>query len=109
MSANVRTVSGESEIAELIHEAEAAGETLRIQIGNARYAVVREDATGDDDPRDFDPVLVSDPEKIWENYDPERVVRALRESAGAFRGIDRDQLLADLAEQRGQDSSGRPA
>lgn len=109
MSTEVGTIDEESEIAQLIHEAETAGGTLRIQLGGVRYAVVREDEPDDDDPRDFDPVLVSDPEKIWENYDPERALRAIHKSASAFRGIDRDQLLADLAAQRGQDSGGRPA
>lgn len=55
-----------------------------------RYVVVRENGTGGDDPRDFDPALVSDSEKIWENYDPDRLVRAFRESAGVFH-IPRDR------------------
>ncbi len=109
MSVEIRTISEGSEIAELIDDVEKVGGTLRLQIGRSRYVVLREDSGDEDDPQDYDPPLVSDTAKIWENYDPDRVLRALHESAGAFRGIDRDQLLADLAEQRGQDSSGRPA
>lgn len=51
----------------------------------------------------------SRPGDIWAGYDPERVRQGLRRSAGAFAAIDRDQLLADLREQREQDSIGRPA
>ena len=39
---------------------------------------------------------------------PEEVREALRKSAGALRGVDIDQLKADLRIQRQQDSSGRP-
>lgn len=72
MSVDIQTIRKDSEIDELIQKAEAAGELLHIQIGNARYAVVRANGTEYEDPRDYDPVLVSDPKKIWENYDPER-------------------------------------
>jgi hypothetical protein len=46
---------------------------------------------------------------IWSSYDPERVREALAQSAGALAGIDREELLADIRAQRGQDSQGRPA
>lgn len=36
------------------------------------------------------------PGGIWAGYDPERVKQGLRKSAGAFTGIDHEQLLADL-------------
>jgi riboflavin biosynthesis pyrimidine reductase len=49
------------------------------------------------------------PEDVFARYDPETVRRALRESRGAFRDVDTEALLADLAEQREQDSIGRPA
>jgi hypothetical protein len=45
----------------------------------------------------------------WKNYDSEKVRQAIRRTAGALTGVDRDQLLADLREQRGQNSHGRPA
>jgi len=51
---------------------------------------------------------LADPDDIWAGYDPERVKQALTESAGAFKGLDRDAFLADLKEQGQQDSSGRP-
>lgn len=43
----------------------------------------------------------------WARYDPEAVARALRESAGALRGVDTKALLRDIAAARGQHSRGR--
>ena len=40
--------------------------------------------------------------------DPEAQRRAVLESAGALRGVDIEQLRADLREMRQQDSKGRP-
>ncbi len=44
---------------------------------------------------------------IWTHYDPQRVKAALKQSAGALQGVDREKLLTDLASQRSQESSGR--
>ena len=46
---------------------------------------------------------------LWVDYDAERVRTALRQSAGAFKDIDVEQLKRDLREERAQDSHGRPA
>ena len=46
---------------------------------------------------------------IWAGYDLDQVRRDLRGSSGALHGVDREQLRRDLAEQRSQDSPGRPA
>ncbi len=46
---------------------------------------------------------------LWADYDAERVRTALRQSAGAFKDIDVEQLKRDLREERAQDSHGRPA
>lgn len=56
-----------------------------------------------------DRVRLADERDLWASYDPVQVRHALQQSAGALRGVDRDQLLRDLAEQSGQDSRGRPA
>ena len=50
-----------------------------------------------------------EPRDIWAGYNPERVRQALRKSAGALADVDREELLADLREQREQNSRGRPA
>ena len=46
---------------------------------------------------------------LWVDYDAEQVRTALRQSAGAFKDIDVEQLKRDLREERAQDSHGRPA
>ena len=46
---------------------------------------------------------------IWADYDLKRVRAAHAAIAGTFRGIDAEQLKADIAAAREQDSSGRPA
>jgi hypothetical protein len=47
-------------------------------------------------------------EDIWATYDVARARAGLAASAGALAGVDREQLLADIRAQRGQDSVGRP-
>ena len=47
-------------------------------------------------------------ENIWADYDPARAKAALRKSAGALQGVDRDELLADIRSGREQNSHGRP-
>src|SRR2546427_283029 len=44
---------------------------------------------------------------IWTHYDPQHVKAALRASAGALQGVNPEELLSDLAEQRSQESTGR--
>ncbi len=44
---------------------------------------------------------------IWTHYDPQQVKAALQASAGALQGVSREELVSDLAEQRGQESAGR--
>lgn len=45
---------------------------------------------------------------VWKNYDPERARRAWASIQGLLMGVDRDELIADIYAQRGQDSKGRP-
>jgi hypothetical protein len=42
------------------------------------------------------------PEDIWRDYDPDKVRRALKASAGALRGVDLEGFLHDIHEQREQ-------
>lgn len=49
------------------------------------------------------------PHEVWAGYDVEQVRLALRASTGALKGINREELLADIHAQRGQESHGRPA
>jgi hypothetical protein len=62
-----------------------------LESGGVRYRVERE------------------PDSIFAGYDPERVGAAFRSVAGILEGVDTEALINELREQRGQDSSGRPA
>lgn len=41
-------------------------------------------------------------------YDPRKMRAAIHAAAGAMKGVNRDELFADLRAERGQDSIGRP-
>ncbi len=41
---------------------------------------------------------------IWTHYDPQRVKAALKQSAGALQGVNREELVSDLADQREHDA-----
>jgi hypothetical protein len=79
-----------SELDRLLEQANGA--PLVLVRGGVRFRVERE----------------SDPTDIWAGYDPEKVLQAFQEAAGAWRNIDTEALKADIRAQRGQDSIGRP-
>jgi hypothetical protein len=83
------TVEPDSEVAQVLDQATEA--PILIESRGTRFRVVREG----EDP--------------FANYDPERVRSALDRMFGTLKGIDVDAFLAELREQRGQDSKGRPA
>ena len=70
---------------------EATKVTVILEGKGRRFRLVREE--------------VADP---MARYDPERARAALKRVAGMFAGIDTAALKAELREQRGQDSQGRP-
>ena len=71
---------------------QANGTPLILVKDGVRYRLAREDAEPD----------------IWADYDPERVRRARRESAGALSHLDAASFKAEMRALRGQDSHGRP-
>jgi hypothetical protein len=79
------TVDPASKLARALAEAEAS---VVLDSGGVRYTVERED--------------------IFAHYDVQAVLRGLRQSRGALKGVDTEKLLADLAEQRSQDPTRRP-
>ncbi|HET7037535.1 MAG TPA: hypothetical protein VFI42_17755 [Thermomicrobiaceae bacterium] len=90
---------------ELDHVLKEAGEVdIELEANGVRYRVSRI-AVEHLESR----VMLADERDIWAGYAPERVRAALRQSAGGLRGVDRDQLLADLSEQREQDRRAHPA
>ena len=83
------TIDPESELGQALAEVDDA--PLILERGGARFRVIRE------------------VDALWAHYDPQRVRRALRQSAGALAGVDVTALKRELREQRSQDSLGRPA
>jgi hypothetical protein len=83
------TIDQESELGRALAAVDDA--PIVLERGGARFRVSR------------------DVDDLWADYDPQRVQRALRESAGALAGVDVAVLLRELREQRSQDSRGRPA
>ena len=91
LTATIEVTPG-SQLAEALDE----GRPVVLVKDGVRYRVDREDAA--------EPA-----EDIWANYDPERVRKMLRRTAGSWTGFDIDAFKAEIREQRGQDSPGRPA
>jgi predicted DNA-binding antitoxin AbrB/MazE fold protein len=50
---------------------------------------------------------IPEPRNIWAGYNPDEVIAALKESAGALADVDRERLLADIHEARAQHGPGR--
>lgn len=46
---------------------------------------------------------------LFEDYDPIAAREGLRSLVGLFSGMDVDEFMRDIKEQREQDSTGRPA
>ncbi len=90
-----------SEIDRLLEQ--TGGTPVELEQRGVRYRITRVSEPAGSRP------VVADERDIWAGYDPERLRRVLRTSAGALRGVDSDRLKRDLAEQRAQDSTGRPA
>ncbi len=94
MTAQLYTVNPDSDLARLLNQVD--GQPVILDNAGVRFRVVREtdEVEAPDDP--------------WANYDPEKVITAIHTSAGALKGVDIEQLLKDIYEERGQNSIGRP-
>lgn len=87
-------INKKSELGRQMDEARRAGEQVVLEVNGQAYRLTSQ------------PQTVDDP---WKEYDAEKVRQALRRNAGTLKGVDRDALVADLKEQRAQNSHGRPA
>jgi hypothetical protein len=85
------------------------GEDLALLVPLGSGPAVSEESLGAPEARIWADVGIRNPHDPWAGYDPERIRAALRRSAGALAGVDRDALLEDLAAAREQDTRGRPA
>lgn len=82
-------VEPESELARLVAQAET--EPVVLEKDGVRYRIMR------------------DPDAFWAGYDPEAVRAAFAGIRGLLSRDEAEALKAELREQRGQDSEGRPA
>jgi hypothetical protein len=79
------TIEPDSDLARALADAEAA---VILESDGVRYTVSREN--------------------VFARYDAPAVLRGLRQSRGALAGVNVEELLTDLDEQRSQDPSRRP-
>jgi hypothetical protein len=85
----------DSELSRTLKAAQASGEPVIVDTGEDVYTLLVVQAVPAPD--------------VFAHYDPEAAIAGLRALDDALAGVDRDQLLRDLNEQRVQDSFGRPA
>lgn len=95
MADTLKTYTADNELATLLKEAARSGARLRIKTDDETYELDVKPAA-----------LTSD---LWANYDPEAARRAWRAGAGVLQGVDAEELIRMLKDEREQDSSGRPA
>ena len=85
-----------SDLAATVREAKRQGAAVVFEEGEATYRFVP------------DPSAAATAD-IWADYEPGRVLAALRAARGAFSGLDAKEFHEDIQAQRSQDSHGRPA
>jgi TPP-dependent 2-oxoacid decarboxylase len=87
----------ERELARYLDRAKNENKPAEVMIAGNLYRLV---------PVDDDIQMTDEPNA---NYDPQKMSEAIHAAAGTMKGVNRDELLADLRAERGQDSIGRPA
>jgi hypothetical protein len=95
------TVDPASELNELLNTADH--EPVELVRSGVRYRLVR-----DDEEARSKYHLVREGEDPFANYDPERARAAMERAAGSLKGLDVEKFLAQIKEEREQDSYGRP-
>lgn len=87
----------ERELARRLTKAVAENKPAVVEIAGNLYRLV---------PVDDDIQMTDEPNA---SYDPQKMRDAIHAAAGTMKGVNREELLADLRAERGQDSIGRPA
>ena len=87
----------ERELAQRLSRAGVDNQPVVVEIAGNRYRLV---------PVDDDIRTTDEPNA---HYDSQKMRDAIHAAAGAMKGVNRDELLADLRAERGQESSGRLA
>lgn len=92
---NIIKAAPDSELGRTLKAARAHGEPVLVDTGEAIYTIVVASSATECDG-------------VFAHSDPQTAIAGLRALQEAFDGVDREQLLRDLREQRAQDSVGRP-
>jgi hypothetical protein len=79
------TLEPDSDLARALADAEVA---VILESDGVRYTIIREN--------------------VFAGYDAQATLRGLRQSRGALKGVNVEELLTDLDELRSQDPSRRP-
>ncbi|MDQ2783682.1 MAG: hypothetical protein M3Y58_01625 [Chloroflexota bacterium] len=87
----------ERELARYLDRAKNENKPAEVMIAGDLYRLV---------PVDDDIQMTDEPNAP---YDPQKMRDAIHAAAGTMKGVNRDELLADLRAERGQDNIGRPA
>ena len=91
-------ISSLPDIRRLAEEVQATKTPRVLQRDNENIAVVMPLASA----------VLAQRTNIWENYNAKSVQAALRESAGALDGVDKETLLRDIKAARRQETQRRP-
>lgn len=85
---------------------QAADQPVVVEFEGRRFRVIRESEELVVRPTPNNP----DRDAIWENYDPEKALAAMRSLFGYYKkhGIDAEEVKREIREERGQFSKGRP-
>lgn len=113
LDVKVIRVTANTDLEHLLEEAE--NDVLILEKDGVRYRLTkeREVAASDKTMVDYEALLAAagsweNGEDMWVDYDPTRTRDALRDSVGALRGVDRQELIAEIHRAREQGSPGRP-
>lgn len=89
------TVSPDSELGMMLKAAQTSGEPLVVDTGERTYTLFVTLREAESDP--------------FADYDPQAAIAGIRALDEALAGVDREQLLRDVYEQREQNSHGLPS
>ena len=98
MPVDIRSISNTKDLLRLVEEVSETKTPRVLQRDNESIAVVMPLA----------PTVPAQRTNIWEDYNPKSVQAALRESAGALDGVDKEALLSDIKAARRQETQHRP-
>ena len=84
-----------SELGRVLDEARATGQPVVIDVDGCSYRLTPQPQA---------------PDELWKDYDPDKVLAALQQTAGSWADLDADKLVADIymAREEGSRPPHRP-